>query len=65
MLGIDLTPAPAVVSQSHGLPDPDRVEITTPFWMAYYDGDENFMYVTRSTPGAARCSAPRRYRDAP
>ena len=27
------------------LPRPTEAEINTPFWMAYYDGDENYMYV--------------------
>jgi len=45
LVAIDLEPAPAVAAQFHELPDADRVEVKTPFWMAYYDGDENFMYV--------------------
>jgi hypothetical protein len=44
-VAIDLEPAPAVRAQFHDLPDADQVEVKTPFWMAYYDGHENFMYV--------------------
>jgi hypothetical protein len=45
MVAIDLEPAAAVAEQFHELPDADQVEVKTPFWMAYYDDDENFMYV--------------------
>ena len=44
-VAIDLEPAPAVRARFHELPDADQLEVKTPFWMAYYDGDENFMYV--------------------
>jgi len=44
-VAIDLEPAPAVREQFHDLPDADQVEVRTPFWMAYYDSHENFMYV--------------------
>jgi hypothetical protein len=44
-VAIDLEPAAAVREQFHELPDADQVEVKTPFWMAYYDGHENFMYV--------------------
>jgi hypothetical protein len=44
-VAIDLEPADEVRSQFHDLPDADQVEVKTPFWMAYYDGNENFMYV--------------------
>jgi hypothetical protein len=44
-VAIDLEPSPAVREQFHDLPDADQVEVKTPFWMAYYDGNENFMYV--------------------
>jgi hypothetical protein len=44
-VAIDLEPAPAVRAHFHDLPDAGQVEVKTPFWMAYYDGNENFMYV--------------------
>jgi hypothetical protein len=44
-VAIDLEPAAAVRAQFHDLPDADQLEVKTPFWMAYYDGNENFMYV--------------------
>jgi hypothetical protein len=44
-VAIDLEPAPSVRAQFHDLPNAEQVEVKTPFWMAYYDSDENFMYV--------------------
>ena len=44
-VAIDLEPPASVRRQFHELPDADQVEIKTPFWMAYYDQAENFMYV--------------------
>lgn len=44
-VAIDLEPPVEVRSQFHELPDADKAEIKTPFWMAYYDQAENFMYV--------------------
>lgn len=44
---IDLQP-PADVRKELGafpLPDPWALRISTPFWMAFYDDDENYMYV--------------------
>lgn len=59
-VAIDLEPAAAVRSQFHDLPDADQVEVKTPFWMAYYDGNENFMYVhSIDTLGGEVFGAPR------
>jgi hypothetical protein len=44
-VAIDLEPAAEVRARFKDLPKPDVVEINTPFWMAYYDGRENYMYV--------------------
>jgi hypothetical protein len=44
-VAIDLEPAPEVRAQFHDLPDAGHLDVKTPFWMAYYDGNENFMYV--------------------
>lgn len=44
-VAIDLEPSAEVAAQFHELPDADRIEVKTPFWMAYYDEAENFMYV--------------------
>src|SRR5262249_51207113 len=44
-VAIDLEPPNGVRGQFTDLPQPESIEIKTPFWMAYYDADENFMYV--------------------
>lgn len=44
-VAIDLEPAAEVRAALTDLPDPERVEVNTPYWMAYYDADENYMYV--------------------
>jgi len=46
-LTIDLEPPPGVLDElaSFPLAEPWTLRISTPFWMAYYDGDENYMYV--------------------
>jgi hypothetical protein len=44
-VAIDLQPAPQVRKDFGDLPEPAAVQINTPFWMAYYDADENYMYV--------------------
>ena len=44
-VAIDLEPSAEVAAQFHELPDADQIEVKTPFWMAYYDEAENFMYV--------------------
>lgn len=44
-VAIDLEPSAAVREHFKDLPKPDVVEINTPFWMAYYDDGENYMYV--------------------
>lgn len=45
MVAIDLEPSAEVAAQFNDLPDAEQIEVKTPFWMAYYDGAENFMYV--------------------
>ncbi len=45
IVAIDLEPAPEVRAQFHELPNAEEVEVKTPFWMAYYDGAESYMYV--------------------
>jgi hypothetical protein len=44
---VDLKPPTAVLQElgDFPLPDPWALRISTPFWMAFYDGDENYMYV--------------------
>jgi hypothetical protein len=44
-VAIDLEPPPGVRAQFHELPSAAEAEIKTPFWMAYYDDTENYMYV--------------------
>lgn len=44
-VAIDLEPPQSVVGQLHDLPKPLEAEINTPYWMAYYDDSENYMYV--------------------
>jgi hypothetical protein len=44
-VAIDLCPADEVRREFGDLPEPAIVQINTPFWMAYYDADENYMYV--------------------
>jgi hypothetical protein len=44
-VAIDLEPPRSVVGELHDLPKPLEVEINTPYWMAYYDSAENYMYV--------------------
>jgi hypothetical protein len=44
-VAIDLEPPRGVRGQFSDLPQPEAIEIKTPFWMAYYDAGENFMYV--------------------
>lgn len=44
-VAIDLEPAAGVSARFHELPSAEEVEIKTPFWMAYYDDTENYMYV--------------------
>lgn len=44
---VDLAPPAAVLKElgNFPLPDPWALRISTPFWMAFYDDDENYMYV--------------------
>jgi hypothetical protein len=44
-VAIDLEPPDGVRAEFHELPSPEEVEVKTPFWMAYYDDTENYMYV--------------------
>ena len=44
-VAIDLEPPAAVKERLHEVPNAAEVEINTPFWMAYYDAAENYMYV--------------------
>lgn len=46
-VAVDLRPPSAVLRElgDFPLPDPWALRISTPFWMAFYDGDENYMYV--------------------
>jgi hypothetical protein len=44
-VAIDLEPSAEVRGHFKDLPKPDVVAINTPFWMAYYDDGENYMYV--------------------
>ncbi len=59
-VAIDLVPPAGVRSQFDELPSPEEVEIKTPFWMAYYDETENYMYVhSIDTLGGEVFGAPR------
>lgn len=44
-VAIDLEPSAAVRAQFGVIPRPEEVEVRTPFWMAYYDDADNYMYV--------------------
>jgi hypothetical protein len=44
-VAIDLEPPAGVSAQLHELPRAQDAEIKTPFWMAYYDATEDYMYV--------------------
>lgn len=44
-VAIDLQPAEEIRQALTQLPEPMKVEVNTPYWMAYYDDDENYMYV--------------------
>ncbi len=44
-VAIDLEPDAEIRRQFHELPSAEEVEVKTPFWMAYYDDSENYMYV--------------------
>ncbi len=45
LLAADLEPPAAVRDRFADLPAPDQVNINTPFWMAYRDASDNYMYV--------------------
>ena len=45
LLAADLEPPEELRPRLAGLPAPESVSINTPFWMAYYDATENYMYV--------------------
>jgi hypothetical protein len=60
IVAIDLEPAADVRSHFHELPNAEEAEIKTPFWMAYYDGAESYMYVhSIDTLGGKVFGAPR------
>jgi hypothetical protein len=42
---IDVSPPAGVLAELHDLPKPEQAELASPFWMAYYDDNESFMYV--------------------
>jgi hypothetical protein len=44
-VAVDLEPPEGVRGQFDDLPQPEAIEVKTPFWMAYHDADENYMYV--------------------
>jgi hypothetical protein len=44
-VAIDLEPPAGVRREFGDVPKPESVEVKTPFWMAYYDAGENYMYV--------------------
>jgi hypothetical protein len=44
-VAVDLRPPESVTAELPDLPKVEDTEINTPFWMAYYDADENYMYV--------------------
>ena len=45
VVAIDVEPPAGVLSELHDLPKPEQAELASPFWMAYYDDHESFMYV--------------------
>jgi hypothetical protein len=60
IVAIDLEPAAEVRAQFHELPNAEEAEVKTPFWMAYYDGAESYMYVhSIDTLGGVVFGAPR------
>jgi hypothetical protein len=44
-LAIDLEPPDGVRQDFGDVPKPESLDVKTPFWMAYYDDAENYMYV--------------------
>lgn len=44
-VAIDLEPSAAIRARFGVIPRPEEVEVRTPFWMAYYDDADNYMYV--------------------
>jgi hypothetical protein len=44
-VAVDLDPSEDVKSALGDIPRPLEAEVNTPYWMAYYDADENYMYV--------------------
>lgn len=45
IVAVDLEPHPDVRARFTELPAPEEMLIKTPFWMAYYDDAESYMYV--------------------
>jgi hypothetical protein len=59
-VAIDLEPPADVRAELHELPSAETAEIKTPFWMAYYDRTEDYMYVhSIDTLGGEIFGAPR------
>ena len=44
-VAIDLDPSDDVKGSLGDIPKPLEAEVNTPYWMAYYDASENYMYV--------------------
>jgi hypothetical protein len=44
-VAIDLEPPPGVRAQLGDVPNAEQAGLSTAYWMAYYDGAENYMYV--------------------
>jgi hypothetical protein len=44
-VAIDLEPSDEVKGSLGDIPKPVQAEVNTPYWMAYYDAFENYMYV--------------------
>jgi len=44
-IAMDVRPPAGLEAHLADLPAPEQVEFGSPFWMAYYDGEQNYMYV--------------------
>jgi hypothetical protein len=44
-VALDVRPPAGLEAHLGDLPAPEQVEFGSPFWMAYYDGEQNYMYV--------------------
>lgn len=45
LVAVDLAPPDDIRAEMAELPNPLKAEVNTPYWMAYYDSAENYMYV--------------------